>query len=173
MWVAAGLALGVGAENWANFWGIVFYLASIALLAVHQYEVTGRPGSRAWILPLAALGAALHPDWAAFATGGLETSLFTFLLLCGYLLVLRGLSSVSTLAGAGFVFALASLTRPDGLLPALAAGVFIVGVARPHAVRVSWKAVESGISSCVPRGRARASTRSMRMVARSPGRRVS
>src|SRR5262245_46679487 len=107
LWVAAGLAIGCAAESWANAWGIAFYLASILLLGLHQRQATRALPSGEWAIPIAGLGAALHQDWAAFATGGLETSLFTFLLISGYLIVLRAGARRTALVAAGLVFGLA------------------------------------------------------------------
>jgi len=126
LWVAAGLDAGFGAEAWANSWGVVFYLASILLLAANQLGLGRRLEARGWILPLAALGAGLHQDWAAFATGGLETSLFAFLLLCGFMLTAWSPGRPAGIVAAGFVFGLASLTRPDGLIPAFSVGLFLI-----------------------------------------------
>jgi hypothetical protein len=58
-----------------------------------------------------------------FATSGLETSLFAFLITAGLLQVARGPGSATR----GFpVLALASLTRPDGVLVYLAAGLYCI-----------------------------------------------
>jgi hypothetical protein len=91
VWSAVGLALGFDAAAWAAGWGIACYLASVALLAAVGLAIARRrDGAPPW-LPLAAIGAALNPEWSIFATGGLETSAFTALLLAGYALALRGI----------------------------------------------------------------------------------
>jgi hypothetical protein len=131
IWIAAGLALHVGAETWAHAWSICFYVGSILLLIVVHLRIAqpARPG--ALLLPVAALGAALHREWSIFATSGLETSLFTFLILIGFVL-LTGNLGARAVAWAGVVFALASLTRPDGVLLTLVGGLFVLWAQRPQ-----------------------------------------
>ncbi|HXK26225.1 MAG TPA: hypothetical protein VMS55_26415 [Myxococcota bacterium] len=134
LWSAVGLWLGVDAATWAAAWGVVAYLASVALLALVGLEIARRRDGAAPWLPLAAIGAALNPEWSIFATGGLETSAFTALLLAGYALALRGAERPRGLVAAGLVFGAASLTRPDGLLPAGVTGAWLLVFARPR-----WK----------------------------------
>jgi len=130
LWSAVGLRLGVDAAAWANAWGVVAYLASVALLALVGLAIARRRDGAAPWLPLAAIGAALNPEWSIFATGGLETSAFTALLLAGYALALRGAERPRELVVAGLVFGAASLTRPDGLLPAAVTGAWLLFFAR-------------------------------------------
>ncbi len=86
LWVAAGLALGGEAETWADVWGVAAYVGSILLLGLNGRRAAQSSGPSGRWLPLAALAAALHRDWNVWATGGLETSAFTFLLLAGWTL---------------------------------------------------------------------------------------
>jgi hypothetical protein len=133
VWSAAGLAAGFDAAAWANAWGIAFYLGSVALLAVAGLALARRRGGSAPALPLAAIGAALNPDWAIFATSGLETSAFTLLLLLGYALAVYGARArPAALFASGLAFGAAALTRPDGILPAAVAGAWLLFAARPR-----------------------------------------
>lgn len=132
LWSAAGLGLGFEAEAWADFWGVACYLGCIALLALEGLALARRRTGRALLVPLAAVGAALHHEWNVFATGGLETSAFTFLLLAGYTLVVRGAQRPRLLLAAGAVFGAAALTRPDGVVPAAVAGAWLLLAARPR-----------------------------------------
>jgi hypothetical protein len=68
----------------------------------------------------------------AYATGGLETSLFTFLVLAGFLLTDWNPHRPAALAAAGGVLGLAALTRPDGLLPAGILAAFVLVRGRPR-----------------------------------------
>ena len=79
---------------------------------------------------MAALGAALHREWQIFAVSGLETAPFTLLLLGGYLLVVWNRDRPSYVAAAGALFALAALTRHDGVVPALVCGIYLLLFAR-------------------------------------------
>jgi hypothetical protein len=132
LWVAAGLSLGFEAEGWANLWGLVFYLGSILLLVWNHETWNRRVADARWWIPVAALGAVTHRDWAVWATGGLETSLYTFLLLAAYLIVVWQTTSMRWLVLAGSIAGLASLTRPDGVMLAVMIGLFVLAYGRPR-----------------------------------------
>jgi hypothetical protein len=130
LWCAAGLRLGVRPESWAGAWGVVCYAISIALLggiAWRHHEMAERHHAAAVrFVPLAALFAAFHRDWSIYATGGLETSMFTMLLLAGYALLAGPPPGTARLALGGAVFGLVALSRPDGLLFGGLAGLFLL-----------------------------------------------
>jgi hypothetical protein len=142
LWAALGLRLGVAAETWAGAWGIACYAATLALLAHRGWAIAragAAPGTAGamWPLPAAALLGAIHREWTLFATSGLETSAFTLLAFAGYLMVCPveapggpgepgGRARPRRLAAAGLVLALASLTRPDGVVFAFVCGVWIL-----------------------------------------------
>jgi arabinofuranosyltransferase len=128
LWSAVGLLLGFAAESWSHAWGLTFYLCSILLLFLNQHLLYRRHGLSRWPLPVAGLGAALITDWGIFATSGLETALFTFLLLSGYMLAVWKHEHAAAVIACGLTFALASLTRPDGIIPALVVGIFLLVV---------------------------------------------
>jgi len=129
VWVALGLKLGADAEGWSVAWGVVCYGAAIALLAHHARRRT-RTSSAVFALPLAALLGAVHLDWQRFATSGLETSLFTMLLVLGYVLLLSPSAPLVSAAAAGGVLAFATMTRPEGMLFAVLGGAFLLGTRR-------------------------------------------
>jgi hypothetical protein len=92
-----------------------------------------RGAAVAWPLPAAALLGAVHREWTIFATGGLETSAFTLLAFAGYLLVCpvggpdaAPRAGARRLVAAGLVLALASLTRPDGVLFGVVCGAWLL-----------------------------------------------
>ncbi len=123
LWCALGLRLGVPAEIWAEASGILCYTATLVLLARFAWKRSGA-GARA-VLPVAALVGAFHLDWAIFATSGLETSLVTLLAFAGFYLLVTGERTPRRLAASGLLFALAAITRPDGILFAVPAGMFV------------------------------------------------
>ncbi len=129
VWTAAGMKLGAGPEGWSIFWGIACYAASILLLALLARRFAGR-GPATAVVPAGAWLAALHPAWARFATSGLETSLFTFLALLGFFVVTS--SGARRAAIAGGVFGLLAMTRPDGPVLALPAGLYLLFAQRPR-----------------------------------------
>ena len=131
IWVALGLRLGMDAEAWAKMWGLVCYGATLTLLGMFPFRMRWVRGLRAFGLPVAALLAALHTDWNIYATGGLETSLFTLLAVFGYMLIVEPTGRWRPVA-AGLVFGLASLTRPDGVIFAVLGGVYLLWIGRPR-----------------------------------------
>ncbi len=132
LWTALGLRLGVTAETWSVFWGLAFYVGTIALLCASSLRARAAEGRWFLAVPLAGLIAAVHPDWNVFATSGLETSLFVFLAVLGFVLAVDQSLGVRGSAAAGLAFALASLTRPDGVLFAGLAGLFVIWARRPR-----------------------------------------
>ena len=126
-WSALAIAAGLDPVRWALVWGVVAYAASIALLAVHHAGLRGALSLTGTTLPAGAIVAGLNEEWARYATGGLETSAFAFLALLGFvLLAARPEPRARRLVAAGAVFALTSMTRPDGLVFAAVAGVWVV-----------------------------------------------
>lgn len=124
LWIALGMTLGFEPEGWSIGWGIAFHAATIALLA---WRSITRARAAGWPLavPVAALVAVAHEDWSVHATSGLETSMFVFLLVAGFLLAVDGVGRPARLALAGLAFGLATLTRPDGALFATLAGAWL------------------------------------------------
>ena len=118
-----GRLLAIPPEYLGRFLGLPFFLASIVLL----YRIGRRllPSSRSpWGIPLAAVAWGLSIDAQLYTSGGLETAFFTCLLLLGFDLCTQPANDRRA-AAAGVAFALATLTRPEGLLLSLVAGVGI------------------------------------------------
>jgi hypothetical protein len=107
MLLAAMMKLRLPLETASQYAGVIFSLAT--LLPVY------RASEQKW-LPVLLL--ALCGPFAAWATSGLETSLFTFLIFSAFLLHLRERKSAS-FPFSSFFFFLAALTRPEGLLVVL------------------------------------------------------
>ncbi len=133
LFIALGLRLGASAEAWSTVWGIACYAVSIALVGVMHKRACAALEGPAWLaaVPFGAMYGAANVEWAMFATGGLETSLFTMLATLGLVLVVdeREGDGRGRVLGAGAVFALAALTRPDGAIFA-ALGLGYVAVRR-------------------------------------------
>jgi hypothetical protein len=123
--LAAGLWLGAPPIPTAQWLGILAYLALASCLAHwswRRHRDLHRP-----FLPLAAGVVLVSQDFQEWATGGLETMLFTVLALQGLLLTRVPAATRRLCLAAGLLFALLVLTRPDGLLFA-AAGVLSCGL---------------------------------------------
>ena len=114
--IAIGLGLDISAEWWAMFWGIVFYCGTILLLVLCHTRQRDSLGIGVLTLPMAAAMAAFHPDWQIYASGGLETSLFTFLITAGYYFLASGKNRTLYWFLSGLFFFLGALTRPDGAM---------------------------------------------------------
>ena len=125
VWIAVGRLFGASAPVWAVVWGLVCYAAAFALVTRRSLQIAD--------LPTASLFAAAHVAWAEFATSGLETSAYTLLAFAGYVLVCPESDVVPSrrrIAAAGAVFALAALTRPDGVLFGVVAGGWLLAQRR-------------------------------------------
>ena len=141
--IALGMRLGVAPERWSIAWGVVFYVATLVLLLEPFFRARGAsagagesaPPSAA--APIACVLAALHPDWQVYATSGLETSFFTFLVTAGYVLGSRARWGVLGVGGSGLAFALASLTRPDGMLYVPIMILYVLWTRRPRLASVA------------------------------------
>ena len=129
VFTALGMRLGVRPEAWTVAWGVLFYAGTIALLCFRRRAPGSLPRG-AIGLPLAGLVAAFHPDWNIYATSGLETSAFTFLVTLAYVCAVD--ASIGAWA-AGAAAGLLALSRPDGVvfLPVLAVGA---ALARPRRI---------------------------------------
>src|SRR4051794_4120524 len=122
--LALGIKLGVSPVLASRFLGVAFAVGTLALamrLSLRLDDERPSPWHAFAPLALAATGA-----FACWCTGGLETQLFTFLSLLAWD---RLLDEVATGRGqaSGAAFALAGMTRPEGLLFFGLAGLFRAG----------------------------------------------
>ncbi|MCA8955416.1 MAG: hypothetical protein KDC87_05045 [Planctomycetes bacterium] len=123
MLLAAGMGLGQDPVQLAQVAGIASYVATIGLLAACAWRAPGGVG-----LPAAAVGLALHLHASRFATGGLETAMFTLLATLGLVLLIEARGACG-FAAAGAVWILATMTRPDGAIFYALGGLFAAWVA--------------------------------------------
>lgn len=103
--LAFGALLRFSLERFAGILAALFSLGTIAL-------VTRAPSDRFWTRAVAPLLLAGCSAFACWTSGGLETAMFTFLLTAAALVHLDGKREL--LCGA--LFALATLTRPEGAM---------------------------------------------------------
>jgi hypothetical protein len=123
LWTALGLKVGVEPEPWTIASGLLCYGLTLAALAAFTWN--RRAEATRFEIPVAVVGLALHREAAIFATGGLETSLFTLILTVGVLVLVSGELTAGRVMAGGLVFALAVLTRPDGIVPAVLAALWL------------------------------------------------
>jgi arabinofuranosyltransferase len=119
MLVAGGLKLGLHAELVATLLGAGALVATFAATTALARRVVGDGG---WRLALAgALLAAMGPV-LLWALAGLETGLFTALVVAGALHALRAPERLRAMLASGALFGLATLARPDAVVLAVAFG---------------------------------------------------
>ena len=115
---ALGLLLGFSPERWTQAGGLLAFAGTLVLL-------THRSGDRPTLaiqgnpIPVAVIVAMSMVHFLDFATGGLETSAFTFLALAGYHALFPPAGTAPTerrAALGGLLLAIACLTRPDGMI---------------------------------------------------------
>ena len=107
----ASIALGIGA-----------YVTCVVLLTLVSPRTSRDPAITRRLVPIAALIAVADTDWATFATGGLETSLFSISVLASFVLAWWSRNLVVAGVTAGIAVSTTAMLRPDGALfvPALA-----------------------------------------------------
>ncbi len=128
--LAAGMGLNLDPVWLSIVLSITCYAGLVAvLLWASRQAPSGLP-----CLPFAAIGVLLHHDLQVYATSGLETALFTFLVTAGVLVLTIPRQPFTR--SAGILLTLAALTRPEGLLVAGLAGLWLLAVAKP-----GWKTV--------------------------------
>jgi hypothetical protein len=129
LWVvlmAGALRLGWRPEVVSNALGIASGTALLVALLVFAARRAGWRNPIVWLAPLTL---ALSRSFTAWCTGGLETQLFTLLVFLASMAFLRERDRGWTLPiGSSSLYALATLTRPEGALFATVAGLFFLGV---------------------------------------------
>jgi hypothetical protein len=135
-------SLGIGLDTLGRWLPLPFHLGTVAVLALTSRALYGRRevlasaarGAAGWTLPVAAFAWAVHREAQVFASGGLETSAYTFCLVLGFYLV-AARDSRRARAGGAVAYALAALLRPEGLAHAALAGGWVALRRREDAAR--------------------------------------
>jgi len=122
---------GIQPPEAANVLSLGFTVGTLLLTTRMVLAIRGPAGwdrARPWLLAAVLLGCVTNRTFLTWASSGLETALFNFLLLLWVSWVIAGSASSGTRHQAGLllVSALVYLTRPDGLLY-LAASLALVG----------------------------------------------
>jgi hypothetical protein len=140
LWMAilAGLhRMGVGIVLAAQVLGVL--LGLVTILLTFRFSLRWHRPSSPWAV-LAACLLAVNVGFAAWATGGLETHLFTFLVLLSTLLQTYEVEQSSRFPWSALSMALCVMTRPDGLVFVALSGVYRLWVrrGRPNRQDVLW-----------------------------------
>ncbi|HEY0705659.1 MAG TPA: hypothetical protein VGG33_02625, partial [Polyangia bacterium] len=110
--LAGGIKLGVSPVVSSRFLGVAFAIGTLAVTVRLSLRLDAERPSP--FHALAPLGLACTGAFACWATGGLETQLFTFRVLLGVERLLAEINSGRGFAS-GAIFALAAMTRPEGI----------------------------------------------------------
>jgi hypothetical protein len=141
--MSAVLAAGRNPETWSQLAGAACAVGSLLVIVFAARRRGIGIGTTGLLI-------VLDRSWAAWGTGGLETSMFSLLVSSGVVTLMAALSPVtgtsraSSTRGAivsGVLFGLASLTRPDGWLITAGAGLVIAAHAwrrRAPSLAVAW-----------------------------------
>jgi len=134
MLVALAMRLGADPVAFTKWAGIACFVATLGVLA----WTSRRALPQAAFVPVAAIAFALHEHGQVFATGGLETSLFTLLAtsVVATATLARGNNGLLLAGGLG---TLAAMTRPDGVL--FYAVAFLVAGFASWRARSFWPAI--------------------------------
>ncbi len=100
--------------------GIIFALGTIIVSFRIAQAIFPHPIYN--LIPVILL--AFNPSYTLWATGGLETHLFSFLVICGVYFYFRQ----SNFMLSSFFFALSTLTRPEGFLFLLISFIYLLGL---------------------------------------------
>jgi hypothetical protein len=111
--LAAGMWLGVSPLSSSRFLGVLFAVGTLAVAVRMSLRLDRERPSRFHLI--APLGLAATGAFACWASGGLETQLFTFLSFLAFERLLAEVDERQGISSALF-FALAALTRPEGVL---------------------------------------------------------
>ena len=126
LWVllmAAGMRVGIEPELLAPALGIASGGALLASFVLFLAKRHGLTTPTTW-LPVVVL--ALNPSFGSWTTSGLETMFFSALVLAGVLRTIAAHDAQDRVPwDAAVCFALATLTRPDGAVFTLAAGIVL------------------------------------------------
>ncbi|MFZ1976778.1 MAG: hypothetical protein WAV76_02385, partial [Bacteroidota bacterium] len=115
--------LGSKPEEISELLGIIFFAGTLFLFIMISWKITPR---KSLFLPLTAVMLALNYDFRIWATSGLETSMFTFLISATlWSLCVWKTKPERALMISGLLFVLAMMTRPDGIVIFAAACVFV------------------------------------------------
>jgi hypothetical protein len=121
---------GADIERSATAGGVLAYLVGIPLLVVISRWASAKlPGSGSFVWFAAAV-AVFDADWATFASGGLETSIFTTFVIAGYAAALVPERPLLAGFGSGLLMAVAGMLRPDGAIFAVPMSLAFAGRGR-------------------------------------------
>jgi len=132
---ALSLLVSVSPELLTRIIGLLCCLGTIAVV-VHFSPADKRFPQLLW---MPSLFLAANPPFAVWATGGMETPLFAFLVTLGVLLAAEGVQKERLPLSSALLLGLAALTRPEGVLVAaiISGSGFIINL-KSSSFRRNW-----------------------------------
>lgn len=118
--LGGGMALGVGPELASRVLAAICAVLTLVVVFRLVERVLGRKSGWAGVPPLLL---ATSSGFACWTSGGLETQLFTLLVVLALDAVVAAVQRPAAIRRAGVVLALAAMTRPEGLLVAGILGI--------------------------------------------------
>ncbi len=111
--------------NTVQVLGVLSSVGTLILFSIITFKISNR--NKVFILPFITLALAFNYDYNTWATSGLETSFFSFLLCCSfYVFFFSEMKETKKYIVAGLFLCLALMTRPDTLLIVLLANILFV-----------------------------------------------
>jgi len=137
MLIALGMKLNMDPIKFTDALGILCFTPTILTFIYVSWRLFGTQNPFGVFIPLTALCLLAHPDFKIFATGGLETSLYTFLVSIGFAGLIFSENKYSYLL-TGLIFVLAMMTRPDGFVFYFLSLFFLILTASPIRKRILY-----------------------------------
>ncbi len=125
--IAAGMLFDIDPINTSYYLGILLFILSLVILYMFQLNLEKITNNykNSFFFPFVVLSYAFNHHVQVFATGGLETSLFSFLAISGtYFLIFSEEIKVKQLSI--LIFTLSAMTRPDGLIFIFTSFIYLV-----------------------------------------------
>lgn len=106
--------IGLDIVVYSQYIGIIFFTGTILLIILSSYRFSME---RNYFIPFSALILVFHFDFKVWGTSGLETSMYTFLILSAfYAFCLSNQNELKRILTSSTLLILAVMTRPDGAL---------------------------------------------------------
>lgn len=138
LWVvllAGGIKLGISPETLSLLLGVAAAAGLIVVVTRASIKL-GLGTATVWVAPALL---AVSPALSVWATGGLETTFYAFLLTLGVCRLAEEVEAGTPRIASAVVFGLASLTRPEGaLFGGLMSAVLLAQFARTREGRLAW-----------------------------------
>lgn len=138
MIISIGMKAGIDPVPFSVWCGIAFYALTLTLFAYLSWKFTPNLNRTLIVLPLTAICLSIHRDFNVYATSGLETSMYTFMVSAAVASLMIGKASRGSLILSGFLITLATMTRPDGALFGFALAAYVLLTQRSPLIKLGY-----------------------------------